>query len=269
MGLVAVALAIAAVGLGIMPATSAKTSATGTDAIGTQTVRANVPMDVAVRAALTASGCTNAPGPTITLSGEIALGGLGVKLFFKNNAKGTHTYTTVSTASAVVIPAGSSLSIPKQPVVGGTGGNPFIWIVFTDQSGGALGDPVYLGRCVQGLFKANGDFVIPALASATVEGGSCSNRGSTIRLSGELKLSGLNAKIVFRNNDNPVGGPHQASADASVSVVLIPAGQTIAFAKSPSLGGAGGNPWISLVFLNGKGEPVSDEFLLGRCVQDF
>ena len=267
--MVAVALALAVVGLGMMPAMSAKTSATGTGAIGTQTVKANVPMDVAVRAALSASGCNNAPGPTVTLIGEISLGGLGVKLIFKNNVRGTHTYTTVATASAVVIPAGSSLSIPKQPVLGGTGGNPFIWIVFTDTKGDTLGDPIYLGRCVQGLFKANGDFVIPALASANVEGGSCSNRGSTIRLSGELKLSGLNAKILFQNNDNPVGGPHQASADASVSVVIIPAGQTIAFAKSPSLGGAGGNPWISLLFLNGKGEPVSEEFLLGRCVQDF
>lgn len=263
------ALAVAVVGLGLVPATSAHTSATGTGAIGSQTVKANIPMDVAVRAALTASGCANAPGPTVTLTGEIALGGLGVKLIFKNNAQGTHTYTTVSTATAVVIPAGSSISIPKQPVLGGTGGNPFIWIVFTDKNGGALGAPIYLGRCVQGLFKANGDFVIPALASATVEGGSCSNRGSMIRLSGELKLSGLNAKILFQNNDNPVGGPHQASAGTTVSVVIIPAGQTIAFAKSPALGGAGGNPWISLLFLSGKGEPVSEEFLLGRCVQDF
>ncbi len=211
----------------------------------------------------------NAPGPQVTLSGEVALGGLETKLIFQNNLQGTHTYEDTTTATAVVIPAGESIAIPKQPVYGGTGGNPFIWLQFTDVNGNGMTDPVFLGRCVQGLSGVDAGLVIPAIATATVTGGSCSNTGSTISLSGELKLSGLNARLMFANNDNPVGGPHEANVMASVSVVLIPAGESITFAKQPALGGAGGNPWIYLQFLDGKGKALDDPILLGRCVQDF
>ena len=169
----------------------------------------------------------------------------------------------------MLIPEGDSLSIPKQPVLGGTGGNPYIWVQFIDPSGNAMSDEIFLGRCVQGLFAADADFAISALARADVTGGSCDNTGSTISLSGELSLSGINAQVIFRNNDNPVGGPHENDKPVTVSVTLIPAGESIEFQKQPSLGGVGGNPWIYLEFLSASGEPVSDNFLLGRCVQDF
>src|SRR5207244_11423712 len=93
------------------------------------------------------------------------------------------------------------------------------------------------------------------------------NHGSTITLSEQMALTGINANTIFTNNDNPVDGPHQNTQPTSVYVVLIPAGQTIQFAKQPPLGGVGGNPWIFLTFLDGRGQPVSDQILLGRCVQ--
>ena len=269
-GLVVALLAVAASGVGASLRPSAGTTGESTTiATGAQTVTASFPMDVHVAAEAAAAGCENAPGPKITLTGEIALGGVGVKLIFTNNAKGTHTHEETSTATAVVIPAGESISIPKQPVWGGTGGNPFIYLQFLGSDGKPLSSEIFLGRCVQGLSSAAADFAIPSTAMAEVSGGSCDNQGSTVSLSGELRLSGINARLVFRNNDNPVGGPHEASSDVSVDVVLLPEGQTIEFAKQPPLGGAGGNPWISLVFLDEEGAPVSGTFLLGRCVQDF
>jgi len=264
-GLLTAALALAALGVAPMSAVGGG----GSTAIGTQTVSATVPMPNSAHVDVEASGCDNSPGPYITLTGEIALGGLGVQLIFQNNVKGTHTHVEETSASVIVIPAGESLTIPKQPVLGGAGGNPFIWIQFTDSDGNAVSSEIFLGRCVQGLFAANADWIVPALATATVEGGSCDNTGSTITLSGELSLTGINANLIFRNNDNPVGGPHQNTQPTTVSIVLIPEGTSIEFPKQPPLGGVGGNPWIYLVFLNGAGEPVSERFLLGRCVQDF
>lgn len=244
-------------------------TASGTNAIGVESVSANIPMPLQASIMASASGCTNAPGPTVTLSGSMALAGLGVEMIFQNNADGTHQYTSTSTSKATLIPSGDPISVPKQPVDGGTGGNPWIWFEFTDPSGNALMTPVFLGRCVQGLSGVNDPLVIPSIATATVTGGSCSNTGSTISLSGELKLSGLNALLMFANSNNPVGGPHQANVMASIGVVLIPAGESITFAKQPSLGGVGGNPWIYLAFTDGKGNPVMDPVLLGRCVQNF
>lgn len=234
---------------------------------GVQQINATFSNNAHITTTAMTSGCNNAPGPKVTLQGELAIGGVGVQLVFQNNAKGTHTHTEESTATAVVIPQGESVQIPKQPVQGGTGGNPFIWLQFLDGHNTALTSEIFLGRCVQGLFETSADFFIPSIATAQVASDSCDNTGSTITLNGELKLTGINARLIFRNNDNPVGGPHQNSKPTTVDVVLIPAGQSIQFAKQPPLGGVGGNPLIYLTFLNGQGQTVSDKFLLGRCNQ--
>ena len=232
---------------------------------GVQQVSATFSNNVHITTTAMTSGCYNAPGPKVTLQGELALGGVAVQLVFQNNEKGTHTHIEESTATAVVIPAGESVQIPKQPVQGGTGGNPFIWLQFLDSHNTALTSEIFLGRCVQGFFTTSADFFIPSIATAQVASDSCDNKGSTITLNGELRLTGINARLVFRNNDNPVGGPHQNTKPTTVDIVLIPAGQSIQFAKQPPLGGVGGNPLVYLTFLDGQGQTVSDKFLLGRC----
>lgn len=98
---------------------------------------------------------------------------------------------------------------------------------------------------------------------ATVD--ACTNNpGPFITLQGELALGGVNARLIFRNNRR---GTHEHSEDVEVDVVLIPEGETIRFAKQPSRGGVGGNPWIYAEFLDGAGDPLSEEILFGRCVQ--
>ena len=87
-------------------------------------------------------------------------------------------------------------------------------------------------------------------------------------LSGDLRVRpGVGARFIFRNNDNPVGGPHEFDDATLVRVTLVPPGLDVAFPKQPVLGGVGGNPWISFQFLSGTGATLTDEYLLGRCVQ--
>ena len=62
-------------------------------------------------------------------------------------------------------------------------------------------------------------------------------------------------------------GTHTHTEDVTVDVVILPAGETIQFAKQPPLGGVGGNPRISIQFLDGSGNPLGDPIFLGRCVQ--
>src|SRR5437667_6186294 len=87
-------------------------------------------MPVQVHAAVGFSDCSNSPGPQITLDGSITLGGLNVELIFRNNVKGTHTYVAEQTAEVVAVPVGGALVIPKQPPLGGVGGNPSTWLQF-------------------------------------------------------------------------------------------------------------------------------------------
>ncbi len=225
-----------------------------------------------VRATVTtaATGCDNSPGPYITIEGGLSLGGLGTRMTFTNNAKGTHTFSDDAHVDITVVPAGESITIPKQPVLGGVGGNPFIWLKLEDGNGNAVSDEIFLGRCVQGLTNTSGaEFSSLARALATISVADCENSpGPYITLDGDLYVAaGLDAKFIFQNNDNPVDGPHEAHADAVVKVSLVPPGHDVRFNKQPSQGGVGGNPWIWFQFLDGAGAGIASQTLLGRCVQ--
>jgi hypothetical protein len=245
---------------------------TAATAAGSETVQVTRSFEMPVRAAVTTAvtGCDNSPGPYITVEGGLSLGGLGTRMMFTNNAKGTHTFTDEAHVDLTVVPAGETITLPKQPVLGGVGGNPFIWIQLEDGNGRALTGEVYLGRCVQGLTNNTGaDFASAARALATIAVADCQNSpGPYITMDGDLYVAaGLDAVLIFQNNDNPVDGPHRATADNVVTVQLIPPGHDVRFNKQPSQGGVGGNPWIWFNFLNGAGVAMEDPSLLGRCEQ--
>src|SRR5829696_6378873 len=163
------------------------------------TIKNTFDMPLQVNGSVTASDCDNSGGPQVTLDGEINLGGLAVQLIFQNNVKGTHTASVTST-SVVVLALGESITIPKQPVRGGAGGNPHILIQFHDGEGNDLTEEFYLGRCVQGL-SITPELLAAVIASGTIDADGCSNRGGPfITLGGSLTLSGLHARIIFRNN---------------------------------------------------------------------
>jgi len=171
------------------------------------TVTKTFVMPVQVQAAVNMAGCDNSPGPQITLDGAVKLGGLTVQMTFRNNVKGTHTYTAQSSVDVVAVPAGGSLVIPKQPVLGGVGGNPFIWVQMVDGNGGALSSEIFLGRCVQGPFKIDAKLPTEVVAAAEFTALDCSNNpGPYITVEGGIGFSkGVTARFIFRNNDNPVG----------------------------------------------------------------
>ena len=47
------------------------------------------------------------------------------------------------------LPDGNPIVFAKQPPLGGAGGNPIVYVQFTNGSGTALSAPIKLGRCVQ------------------------------------------------------------------------------------------------------------------------
>ena len=94
----------------------------------------------------------------------------------------------------------------------------------------------------------------------------CENSpGPYINFTSGVTMAGMSARIIFRNNDNPVGGPHEA--DVTRNVTVIPAGLNLTFPKQPVLGGVGGNPWIFAGFTDAGGTELGEPTLLGRCEQ--
>jgi hypothetical protein len=247
--------------------TSADALSSSTSLPHTNVTNLDMPLSVAYE--LTTYDCANNPGPKITFNGLASTIGFGVRTVFRNNAKGTHEYTDETNVDVTLQPDGSQITIPKQPVLGGTGGNPFIWIQFLNENGNPMGDEIFIGRCVQGYtFKGVQQVAESAQAYSDYTISGCENSpGPNITFDAGISLAGINAVIIFRNNDNPVGGPHEASDVLSSPLSVIPTGTAFTFPKQPVLGGVGGNPWIWTQFLDGKASTVSDEILLGRCEQ--
>lgn len=229
-------------------------------ALADQEIGLQYKMPVHVVCNVTETGCYNSPGPQITLDGEIALGGLQVQLVFKNNVKGTHTTQVTFSTNMVLLDLGHKIVIPKQPVLGGVGGNPHIWLQFLDGKGKDLSGEIYLGRCVQGL-TIGGDFLNDVIGATTVTSDGCENNpGPVITFGGNLTLSGLKARIIFRNN---VKGTHIAESCSDVNIIVE--GAPVTIPKSPAQGGAGGNPLIYIQFQHCDGEAITPQLFLGRC----
>src|SRR5947209_4122867 len=159
-------------------------------------VSQNVTLPASVSLSVGATGCSNSPGPTVTVEGTIALGDVCAKVTLSNNEKGTHT-TTIVKEYSVALTLSQPITIPKQPVLGGVGGNPYISLQLTDASGNGLSDEVLLGRCVQGL-NVSKEVLNQAIINVLAEAISCSNSGGPfINLSGNIVLTrGLNAKLI-------------------------------------------------------------------------
>lgn len=225
-----------------------------------QQVSAEMEMNLRVNALVNSSDCQNSGGPEVVLDGDITLDGLKLKLIFKNNRKGTHTTYVVKQTSITLLAQGSKIAIPKQPVRGGVGGNPHLYLQFHDGQGNVLSEEFYLGRCVQGLALSPA-LVNRAVALANIHTEGCSNKGGPfITLDGNLTLSGLHANFIFRNN---VKGTH--TAEESRDVGLIVEGSSIVLPKQPVKGGVGGNPIIGVQFLESDGTAITQPVDLGRC----
>ena len=235
-------------------------------ALATQTqggcVSTSLSLPAHVNLTINETGCKNSGGPQVTVEGVIALGDICTRVILSNNAKGTHK-AEVEQEIDLVLSLGEDITIPKQPSRGGVGGNPHIWIQFIDGRGHELTDEVYLGRCVQGL-NVSADLLNEVLAELEVSTTGCSNNpGPWITLGGTVTLSGLKAKLIFRNN---LKGTH--TAEAKTEVTLIAEGEEITIPKQPSRGGVGGNPLISVQFIDCEtGDAITDKVRLGRCNQ--
>ena len=96
--------------------------------------------------------CSNNPGPWIYLdNGNLFLSGLKARVIFTNNAKFTHAASGDAYVDFEVVPGnGFPITWPKQPVLGGVGGNPRVYYIFKngDEYVGTWPGQ-YLGRCIK------------------------------------------------------------------------------------------------------------------------
>lgn len=210
-----------------------------------------------VNAKVIATNC--GVNPTITLDGKITLSGLGIRLTFQNNQKGTHENVQQLTNDVVIVPDGHAIAIPNFSSAGSVK-NPFVWIQILDSNGNAVSGEVLLGRCAEGLAAIQATAPLVATAHIDLEG--CDNTGSSVGITGSVSLSGLKIRVIFRD---ALDATSSTVVTAQTDVIVV--GETFTMPKQPSRGGVGGNPWIYAQFIDGNGNALGTQVLLGRCVQ--
>lgn len=225
-------------------------------------------MPVIVNGTASFSACENSPGPWVTLDGNLLYSGLAADVIFQNNEKGTHTNVQPTVVEVKLVDFTDKITIPKQPVNGGVGGNPWIWIQFfqDENLNKPLTDPIYLGRCVQGVVDVNPSFLTAVLAAVSFAASDCSNSpGPQISLWGTLTFKGVYAAFIFSNQRYP-DGQHNTMRSSPIEIVTD--GNAITIPKQPILGGVGGNPFIYVQFKQlPSGATIGDPIYVGRCVQ--
>lgn len=212
-----------------------------------------------VNATVVATNC--GVSPVVTLDGKLVLSPLGLRLTFRNNEKGTHENVQETSTDVVVLSAGQSIPIPNFQSTGAVK-DPYVWIQIVDGNGNAVTGEILLGRCADGL--ANVATTAPILATAHVDVDHCDNTGSSVSVDGSVTLSGLTIRVIFRDSPDATAS---TVVMTKTDVVVVPLGQSFTIPKQPSRGGVGGNPWIYGQFIDGNGNALGAQVLIGRCVQ--
>jgi hypothetical protein len=207
-------------------------------------------------------------GNTVTISGPIGLGSSEAYVWYQNNVKGTHQTPAYSgIIDATLTPSGGSITVPKQPSLGGSGGNPWIWYDALDGNG-----PMLVGRCVnQAPVKAHfdGARTVTATLDDTVTALDCSKTNSDVNLHHVQSNPEVDGKLIFDNNVNKPTHPSGGAANLTATLV-----DPASFAKDADLKAGMGNPLVYI--LAGSTLTPADALaaqlagggtLLGRCNQ--
>jgi hypothetical protein len=210
------------------------------------------------------TNCTAAPGPQVTLAGNLTVSPLNVGVIF-SKMQNSSPQGSVEVAK-MVVPANAPPTIaPEQSVVGVMSNNPYLWLQLTDDKGRALTSEIFLGRCDQGSFSPTINLMLPSSVTGSVAANSCTDTaGPIVTLSGQVETGAIHGKVIFRNSSD-IGVGALKPSEASIDVLLLASGPAFQLPQDPAQAGTGGNPIVSTQFRQSDGSAIGAEQNLGRC----
>jgi hypothetical protein len=212
---------------------------------------------------LAATACSAAPGPQVTLQGDLVLAGLNTEVLFRD--PGPQISNQPFVVEQAVIPGGQHTNTPTQNIVGGVANNPYMWLQILDAKGRTLTSEMFLGRCDQGNFTATAQIQAPAEATADVVASSCSAApGPSVVLDGATAIGPLTGRVIFRSNvpeNAPAGKINQTVSE----IAIQPAALSYPFSAQPAATDTADNPLVSVRFRMEDGTLIGTEERLGRC----
>jgi hypothetical protein len=206
-------------------------------------------------------------GNTVTINGPIGLGGSAAHVWYQNNTKGTHQSNVYSgVIEAMIEPQGGSVHLAKQPPLGGSGGNPWIWFDAKDGNG-----PQLVGRCVSQSFNVNkhvgGARTVTVNLLETVTALDCSKTNASVHVNHHQQNPNVDGELLFDNNVNKPTHPSTKAAKMTVGL----SGAT-SLDKANDIKAGMGNPLVYLTAGDTQGEAEATQqsgggLKLGRCNQ--
>jgi hypothetical protein len=233
------------------------------DARAADQVRKNFDLPATLTATLEATACSGAPGPQVSLQGNLVLAGLNVEVVFRN--PGPQVGNEPIVIEQAVVPPGQPHNTPGQSIVGAVSNNPYMWLQILDSKGRSLTSEMFLGRCDQGTFTISPEFAVPAEATADVIASDCATPpGPSVILDGLTAIGPFSGKVIFRSA-LPENAPHGKINQSVSEIAIQPTAITYPFSTQPASAGSGENSLVSVQFRMQDGGPVGTEARLGRC----
>ena len=209
---------------------------------------------------------TSASAPVqVTLKGRLTIGGLGVELIFRDEAKRPYGPRDLTT-KATLLPSGEAIDVYGRSTQGPVGADPAAWIQVRDGEGTSLTDMIYIGRLGRGPCLMDPAFACTVAAETYVSPvGISAPAPSDLTLTGEMTFDrGLSLRVVLRRREGALWWGRRPEAEFDFEIVSP--GHMIHFPAQPIWAGDGARALRSLIFLDGEGEPIGDEHLLKPTV---
>jgi hypothetical protein len=227
-------------------------------------LHASLPLMVHVESVIEKRHLPSATHGVLSLTGSVRLHGLRAEVVFRTRPDENSPPTRESRASAIIIPAGQSISISPQRLYLTGREEPELWLLVSEslpppwwseyRIGYCNGQPLLFDRQVALWATLDAHFTI-----------ACNPDGPGIRVEvgGELRFDhGVRAKLVLRDTAR---GYFPAQEAAGFDVALLPAGAAVTIRPQTMWGLIEPPQWISVRMIEAGGRVVRGEHRLGRC----
>src|SRR5688572_2391016 len=193
------------------------------------------------------------------LDGALMLEGFSAALTFRDRSAPPWSRTRTSCARAQVVPAGTRIELPREPASFGLPPDADLTFRLVDARGDELGEPTR--GTVQEGFRVEVPVRVPIRVVAWFAAEDAKRRqGPSIRITGDLRLEyGIRARFEVLGLSN---GSHSL-----FDLELVPSDQGVPFTQHRVEGESGPQPWVWTTISDSRGDPISGELSLGRCVE--
>ena len=193
--------------------------------------------------------CDN-KGSNITLTGSITINKTlpVARIELWNSPPGSKTASLQSAFAVQLTDLDGNIlndQSPKQPSLGGVGGNPYFWFGL---EGETLNQSLFLGRCVSQSTptRIKRNFNQSAILSLALSQLDCNNTGGpNITITSGRSDNAVIGNIIETNNYKGT----LTSTDVAAKLGIVFANGKVTVPKSVGAGGAGGNPIVKVQFL--------------------